>query len=91
MNNFQKIQKETEEAFYANNGNGLKENLLGTFSTYRFIGSVIDVYVPRVVDLFIAIAGGEEKPNIAEEKSTKYRKDPASGAISIASPKGPGE
>lgn len=92
MNNFQRLQQETEEDFYSQNKNGLEENLLGTFSTYRFIGNVIDVYVPRVVDLFIAIAGGEiENSSKSVTSKNRDRRDPASGAISREQPKGPGE
>lgn len=88
MNNFQKIQRETEEEFYSLEGRGVEENLLGTFSTYRFIGNVIDVYVPRVVDLFIAITGGEIKES-PKPKSSRDRNDPASGLTSGRLPKGP--
>ena len=90
MNNFQKLQQENEEQYYTEHGSDLRDNLLGTFSTYRFIGDIIDVYVPRVVDLFIAIAGGGES---SSSKSTPKsgRKDPASGTNSATKGKDPSE
>ena len=90
MNNFQKLQEENEEQYYTEHGSDLRDNLLGTFSTYRFIGDIIDVYVPRVVDLFIAIAGGGESDS-PKSTSIKGKRDPASGATSEPKGKGPGE
>ena len=92
--NFQKLQKEQEEIYYANeSGENLKKDLLGTLTTFRFIGSVIDVYLPRVVDMFIAIAGGsaEDKANPDGANSTKRSNDPAKGGFHPGKGKGPGE
>ncbi len=88
MNNFQKLQEQQEEIYHASNGGeNLKKDLLGTLSTFRFIGSVIDVYLPRVVDMFIAIAGGAGDG----DKTKGTSNDPASGKAFPPSGKGPGD
>lgn len=90
MNNFQKLQEQQEEKYYSSKeGEDLKKDLMGTLSTFRFIGSVIDVYLPRVVDMFIAIAGGgdEDKMNT---KNSPAKEDPASGSFDRQKGKGPG-
>lgn len=90
MNNFQKLQEEQEEHYYSSGGgNNLKKELMGTLSTFRFIGDVIDVYLPRVVDMFIAISGGNSPES--GNKSGDERNDPASGKISPDKGKGPGD
>lgn len=90
MNNFQKLQEENEEQYYTEHGSDLRDNLLGTFSTYRFIGDIIDVYVPRVVDLFIAIAGGGES-DLPKSTFTRGKVDPVSGVTSELKRKGSGK
>lgn len=88
MNNFQKLQEQQERAYHeGHDGEELKKDLLGTLSTFRFIGSVIDVYLPRVVDMFIAIAGGSDE----QESSKAGPRDPASGRLGPEKGKGPGD
>jgi hypothetical protein len=94
MNNFQKLQEEQEDVYYSTQkGEDLKKDLLGTLTTFRFIGSVIDVYLPRVVDMFIAIAGGgaPDKSNTEGDSLSKRPNDPASGGFMPGKGKGPGE
>lgn len=89
MNNFQKLQEQQEEHYYTSEGaNNLKKDVMGTLTTFRFIGDVIDVYLPRVVDMFIAISGGSLTDN---RKEKGRRNDPASGKISPDKGKGPGD
>ncbi|MCB0652240.1 MAG: hypothetical protein KDC85_13270 [Saprospiraceae bacterium] len=90
MNNFQKLQEQQEEKYYSSKeGEDLKKDLMGTLSTFRFIGSVIDVYLPRVVDMFIAIAGGGDEDKI-NAKNSSSKEDPASGSFDRQRGKGPG-
>jgi hypothetical protein len=89
MNNFQKLQEQQEEVYYSSEGGDkLKKGVTGTLTTFRFIGDVIDVYLPRVVDMFIAISGG----SVDSDRASKGKKnDPASGNISPRKGKGPGD
>lgn len=90
MNNFQKLQKQQEEVYYSSEGgNKLKNEVKGTLTTFRFIGDVVDVYLPRVIDMFIAISGGSIDDS--GRKAAGKRNDPASGNISHPTGKGPGE
>lgn len=50
----------------------IKSNLGGTMKIYRFIGQVVELYLPRVMDLFVLLSGGEQ------DESSK-RRDPGSG------------
>jgi hypothetical protein len=71
MNNFQRLMQE-EERRTPPPPPRIKNNLGGTMKVYRFLGQVVELYLPRVIDLFILLSGGE-KPQ------TGSRKDPGSG------------
>ena len=77
MNNFQRLMQE-EERRTPPPPPSIKNNLGGTMKVYRFLGQVVELYLPRVFDLFILLSGGEK-----EQESS--RKDPGSGG----SPGGP--
>jgi hypothetical protein len=90
MNNFQKLQEQQEEVYYSSEGgNKLKNEVKGTLTTFRFIGDVVDVYLPRVIDMFIAISGGNV--DYSGRKGKERKSDPASGNLSHPKGKGPGE
>ena len=90
MNNFEKLQEQQEEHYYSSEGgNNLKKEVMGTLTTFRFIGSVIDVYLPKVIDMFIAFSGGNSENDANNPGATKN--DPASGKNSPGKGKGPGD
>lgn len=68
MNNFQRLANE-EERRTPPPPPEIKSNLGGTIKIYRFIGQIVELYLPRVVDLFVLLGSGDNKPS-------KTRNDP---------------
>lgn len=62
MNSFKLLEEMEEREFRARPEDPVRRRLETTMSTFRFIGHVIDVYLPRMVDTFVAISGGSSKP-----------------------------
>lgn len=60
MNNFQQLQEQEENRFLTQDKNQIRENLSATFSSFRFVGDVVDVYLPKVLEMFVVILGGDE-------------------------------
>ena len=65
MNNFQQIQQEQEKK-YEQSGAPHKKNIEGTLSSFKFIASIIEVYLPKVGELLVAFAGGNNTKNTKE-------------------------
>lgn len=65
MNNFQKLQAEEELLFkQGNKDQEVRNRLQGTMGFFQFIGNIVDVYVPKVMDCLIVTIGGELQENI---------------------------
>ncbi len=84
QNNFQELfeeeDQETREKFGANLSN-VQGQIWQSLSLFRFIGDIVDVYVPRLIETVIYVAGGNPENN-------SNRNDPASGS-STPPPGGP--
>ncbi len=37
----------------------IQNNIVGQVNIFRFIGDIIDLYLPKVVDLFVQMSGGD--------------------------------
>jgi len=57
MNNFQRLQQEDEER-YKPNTDQIKSDLNGSMDLYRFIGNIVEMYVPRFFDMMVVTSGG---------------------------------
>ncbi|HHB52299.1 MAG TPA: hypothetical protein ENK75_04560 [Saprospiraceae bacterium] len=69
MNNFQKLQQEQEKK-YELSGAPHKKKVKGTLSSFKFIASIIEVYLPKVGDLLIAFAGGTHSESKKQSPSS---------------------
>lgn len=72
-NNFKKLMEEEEISFIP--PALVKEKVASNISFLEFFGKTVELFIPRVVDLFIAMTGGTtselksaEFPNLLEEK-----------------------
>ncbi len=84
MNNFQRLQEQQEEEFYTEaRHDQLRNGLHHTLGTFRFIGQVIDIYLPRVVDMLIVATGGTSTPDKEAGLSgiRRHSQDPSSGPV----------
>lgn len=66
------MQEEDEARYQESHERRVKSGVVGTLGFLRFVGQLVDIYLPRVVDVFIATAGG----NVAHGPK-KHHSDPA--------------
>lgn len=57
-NNFKKLQEEDERIFGAQHDEHIRSSLWGSLSFFRFIGHLVDMFIPKVFDYFISTAKG---------------------------------
>lgn len=84
-NNFQRLLMEDEERYKPEVDN-IKEDLNGSMDLFRFIGNIVEIYLPRFFDMMVVTTGGS---------STKKRMphDPSfpESARDEKSPRGPAD
>jgi len=78
MNNFKRMQEEDEMRYGELEEKRVKSGIMGTLGFLRFVGQLVDIYLPRVVDMFVATAGG----SVGGAKI--HRSDPASDSRGTA-------
>ncbi len=57
INNFKKIQEEDEQRYAGSFLDIGRAGIWGTLGVYKFVGQLVEVYVPRAVDVLICAAG----------------------------------
>ena len=60
MNNFQELEKEQERQYDASKRMHVQKNLSNTFGLFKFIGQIVDVYLPAMIGVLISAAGGSD-------------------------------
>lgn len=75
MNNFQKLQQIQEEQFGEKQEQKIRRNLNATFSSFRFVGDIVDVFIPKFVDMLLVFTGGKPLDSM--------KKDPGSSVDNI--------
>ena len=63
MNNFDNIFDDEEHNFDPDKQRAVKEGIWQTLGTYKFVGQIVDVYVPAMLNVLVSIVGGEHKAN----------------------------
>lgn len=85
MNNFQRLQQEDEER-YKPEIDQIKSDLNGSMDLFRFIGNIVEIYVPRFFDMMVVTSGGGKvKINAPHEQP------PSSSSRGETGPRGPGD
>lgn len=67
------MQEEDEARYDESHERRVKSGVVGTLGFLRFVGQLVDIYLPRVVDMFIVTAGG----NVGHSNPKKHHSDPA--------------
>ena len=57
-NNFQRLEEEQVRKYNTSARQDVQNNLVQTFGIFKFIGQLVDVYLPTVIEFFISSAGG---------------------------------
>lgn len=86
MNNFQQLQQLQEEEFHLLPKDYLRDNIYNSLRTIRFIGQVVDLYLPRVMDVIVSASSSETEDEAANANEKKHNSDPASDEQSQAPP-----
>jgi len=74
-NNFQKLMNEEEERYVQRQGEPVQAKVWGTLNLFRLVGDVAEVFLPRVMDVIVMIAGGR---NDGKGSETVVRSRPPS-------------
>jgi len=71
-NNFKELEKiELEEI--SMNSDQIRNGIASDVGMMRYVTSVIELYFPKVVDLFVSLAGGSPiVPDSTKKRSNKY-------------------
>ncbi|MCB0588937.1 MAG: hypothetical protein KDD06_26850 [Phaeodactylibacter sp.] len=59
MNNFQRLEEEQARLYDASRRRDVQENLSQTFGLFKFIGQIVDVYLPAMIGVLVSAAGGK--------------------------------
>lgn len=85
MNNFQRLQQEDEER-YKPEIDRIKADLNGSMDLFRFIGNIVEIYVPRFFDMMVVTSGGGRvKTSLPHEQAPPSTRRDENG------PKGPAD
>lgn len=58
MNSFKLLEEENELHYSEQRRLRVESKVNSTLGAFRFIGEVVDVYLPRLVDTIVEVAGG---------------------------------
>lgn len=62
INNFKKIEEEDEQRYAETLQGQGQAGIWGTLGVYKFVGQLVEIYVPRAVDVLISATGGRPAP-----------------------------
>lgn len=63
INNFKKLQEEEEKIYLERHEEKVRTGLLSSLGVFRFVGQVVDMYLPKVFDLLVLAMGGRSQDN----------------------------
>lgn len=60
MNNFKKLQEqELDKVEFRSNS--IKSGISSSMSAFRFVGDMLDLFIPKVIGIFVNMTGGDDK------------------------------
>lgn len=59
MNNFKELQKE-QIAQVDFRSNSIKSGITSSMGAFRFVGDMLDHFIPKVLGIFVNMAGGDD-------------------------------
>ena len=59
-NNFERLMEEYEKNMEENNRNSIHSGIWGTLGIFKFIGTMIELYIPKMFSFLIELSGGEQ-------------------------------
>jgi len=74
VNNFKKLELE-EESRLSMDTDRVRNGITSNISAFRFITDIVELYFPRMLDLFVGLTGGQPG-SISSKKSSGTNKYP---------------
>lgn len=59
-NNFKKLQEEQNNQFPSSPPPDVEKNVKGSVRLFQFMGDIVELYLPKVFEIFISLVGGEK-------------------------------
>ena len=78
INNFKRLQEEEERIYQERHERNVRSNLLHSLGVMRFVGQVVDMYLPKIFELFVMALGGKSE----EHQTARTGSTPPSQAAS---------
>ena len=75
MNNFQDLYDRNTDYFH-DDQQKIARDVWKTLGVFKFVGQIVDAYVPKLVDLFVAISGGDISKANPNNPTTDPGSDP---------------
>ncbi len=77
-NNFKELEIEQASRFDAQRSDRVKKDVHNSMSIFRFIGDIIELYIPRVLGIFTSMSGGDAPDKIQDNvrQRPKYPNSP---------------
>ena len=66
INNFKELERQNEKE-YGTPPEHVRDNILGSLSLFKFIGDILELYLPRVFSLMVRMSGGAPIQNVSNE------------------------
>lgn len=80
-NSFKQLEEE-HESLHPHTPPDIEENVMGNMRVIHYMGNVLELYLPKVVKLFISMLGGHESSSNQDGESGKDSgNSPEGGAI----------
>ncbi len=87
-NNFKKLLEEDEQRYNERYDARIRSNLTGSLGLFRFVGHMLDTFLPKIFDLFVVSLGGRIKSNDARHDASPPSQ---AGGMSTKAAAKPGE
>ncbi len=70
INNFKRLQEEEEENYRRRHNDKVLRDLLSSLSTFRLVGQMVEMYLPKIFELFVVAMGGRVQNDAPYSRST---------------------
>lgn len=60
-NNFKQLYEEEEYTYRENHQHKIRTNIWGTLGLFRLVGDLIEVFLPRVMDVFVMASDARDE------------------------------
>ena len=58
QNNFKQLFEQEEETYEKNHQRHIASKVWGTLGLFRLVGDIVEIFIPRVMEVFVMAAGG---------------------------------